>query len=99
MNARQRIVKIADRCDLRIIFASCALFDKVVIENPGEGTSGTTVQEETARRDENESEGRANYKYKRDRVAFMFYDFETRQGETCEGTKNVQIHVPIFCVA
>jgi len=61
---------------------------KVITENLGEGT---TVQEETARKDENESENRANYKYKRDRVAFVFYDFETQQDETCEGNENVQI--------
>jgi len=36
------------------------------------------VQKESAPRGENEFEGRANYKYKRDRVAFVFYDFETR---------------------
>jgi len=31
-----------------------------------------------------------------------FYDFETRQDEvteTCEGIENIQILVPIFCVA
>jgi len=44
------------------------------------------VQEEIARRSENESEDRANYtntklyKYKRD-LAFVFYDFEMRQNE------------------
>jgi len=36
---------------------------------------------------------------KRDCVAFVFYDFETRQDETLEGTENVRIHVLILCVA
>jgi len=49
--------------------------------------------------DENESEDRANYKYKRDRVTFVFYNFEMRQDKTCEETENVQIHVPILFVA
>jgi len=65
---------------------------KVVIENPGEGTNDTTVQEEIARRSENESEDRANYtntklyKYKRD-LAFVFYDFEMRQNEMWKNRK------------
>ena len=36
---------------------------------------------------------------KRDRDAFVFYDFETRQDETLEETENVRIHVPTLCVA
>jgi len=32
------------------------------------------------------------------RVAFVFYDFETRQDETLEETENVKIHVPTLCV-
>jgi len=33
------------------------------------------------------------------RVAFVFYDFETRQDGTLEGTENVKIHVSTLCVA
>jgi len=29
----------------------------------------------------------------------VFYDFETRQDETLEGTENVKIHIPTLCVA
>jgi len=36
---------------------------------------------------------------RKDRVTFVFYDFETRQDETLEGTENVKIHVPTLCVA
>ncbi|XP_072758699.1 uncharacterized protein [Anoplolepis gracilipes] len=36
---------------------------------------------------------------KKSRVAFVFYDFETRQDETFQGTSNVKIHVPTLCVA
>ncbi|XP_067203729.1 uncharacterized protein [Linepithema humile] len=33
------------------------------------------------------------------RVAFVFYDFETRQDDTLQGTASVNIHVPTLCVA
>ncbi|XP_072761952.1 uncharacterized protein [Anoplolepis gracilipes] len=36
---------------------------------------------------------------KKSRIAFVFYDFETRQDETLQGTTNVKIHVPTLCVA
>ncbi|XP_070167752.1 uncharacterized protein [Polyergus mexicanus] len=36
---------------------------------------------------------------KKERVAFVFYDFETRQDESLEGTSNVKKHVPTLCVA
>jgi len=36
---------------------------------------------------------------KKNRVAFIFYDFETRQDQTLQGTANVKIHVPTLCVA
>ncbi|XP_018359503.1 PREDICTED: rho GTPase-activating protein gacV-like [Trachymyrmex cornetzi] len=70
---------------------------EVVTENPGEGTSSATIQEDVTHASENEPE--IKDKFKRDRVAFVFYDFETRQDETYEGTENVKIHVPILCVA
>ncbi|XP_020297690.1 LOW QUALITY PROTEIN: uncharacterized protein LOC109862147 [Pseudomyrmex gracilis] len=38
-------------------------------------------------------------KGKNTRVAFVFYDFETRQDETLEGTASVKIHMPTLCVA
>ncbi|KYN10288.1 hypothetical protein ALC57_17585 [Trachymyrmex cornetzi] len=69
---------------------------KVVTENPGEGTSSATIQEDVTHASENEPKVKDK---KRDRVAFVFYDFETRQDETYEGTENVKIHVPTLCVA
>ncbi|KAL6419074.1 hypothetical protein ACFW04_011589 [Cataglyphis niger] len=36
---------------------------------------------------------------KKERVAFVFYDFETRQDETLEGTTIVKKHIPTLCVA
>ncbi|XP_072763722.1 uncharacterized protein [Anoplolepis gracilipes] len=36
---------------------------------------------------------------KKSRVTFVFYDFETRQDETLQGTTNVKIYVPTLCVA
>jgi len=70
---------------------------KTAIENPGEGTSAATMQEEEAHASENEVIGENNRE--KGRVAFVFYDFETRQDETLEGTENVKIHVPTLCVA
>ncbi|KAL6421648.1 hypothetical protein ACFW04_014566 [Cataglyphis niger] len=35
---------------------------------------------------------------KKERVAFMFYDFETRQDETLEGTTTVKKHILTLCV-
>jgi len=61
MNARQRIVKLANRSDL--IFVLCAFFD--VKSLPRIRGKVRVVQKETTRRGENESEDRANYKYKR----------------------------------
>ncbi|XP_070171144.1 uncharacterized protein, partial [Polyergus mexicanus] len=54
-------------------------------------TRGTTKSKETAAEEVNES--------KKNLVAFIFYDFETRQDETLEGTMNVKKHVPTLCVA
>ncbi|KAL6427128.1 hypothetical protein ACFW04_008631 [Cataglyphis niger] len=36
---------------------------------------------------------------KKERVAFVFYDFETRQDETLEDTTTVKKHIPTLCVA
>ncbi|KAL6421672.1 hypothetical protein ACFW04_014487 [Cataglyphis niger] len=36
---------------------------------------------------------------KKERVAFVFYDFETRQDKTLEGTTIVKKHIPTLCVA
>jgi len=69
---------------------------KTAIENPGEGTSAATMQEE-AHANENDVIGENNRE--KGRVAFVFYDFETRQDETLEGTENIKIHVPTLCVA
>jgi len=69
---------------------------KTVIENPGEGTSAAAMQEEV-RASENEVIGENNRG--KSRVAFVFYDFETCQDETLEGTENVKIHVLTLCVA
>ncbi|XP_063994390.1 uncharacterized protein LOC135171709 [Diachasmimorpha longicaudata] len=33
------------------------------------------------------------------RVAFVFYDFETRQDELLQGTTDVNVHIPNLCVA
>jgi len=35
----------------------------------------------------------------RNRIGFIFYDFETRQDESLEGCENIKIHVPTLCVA
>ncbi|XP_070156722.1 uncharacterized protein [Polyergus mexicanus] len=54
-------------------------------------TRGTTKSKEAAGEEVNES--------KKDLVAFIFYDFETRQDETLESTMNVKKHVPTLCIA
>ncbi|KAL6417359.1 hypothetical protein ACFW04_012817 [Cataglyphis niger] len=36
---------------------------------------------------------------KKERVAFVFYDFETRQDETLEGRTTVKKYIPTLCVA
>jgi len=46
-----------------------------------------------------ESEVISKNNRRKNRVALVFYDFETRHDETLEGTENVKIHVPTFCVA
>ncbi|KYN38088.1 hypothetical protein ALC56_07548 [Trachymyrmex septentrionalis] len=71
---------------------------KATVENPGEGTSTMALREENPQTNTNDAED-ADERVKKDRVAFVFYDFETRQDETLEGTENVRIHVPTLCVA
>ncbi|XP_039311141.1 uncharacterized protein LOC120359012 [Solenopsis invicta] len=68
---------------------------RVEAEDPGEGTSAAAIREE-AQRNANEGENDNEVK---GAVAFVFYDFETRQDETYEGTENVKLHVPTLCVA
>jgi len=69
---------------------------KTAIENSEEGTNTAAMQEEV-RASKNEVICENNCrKY---RVAFVFYDFETRQEETLERIEKVKIHVPILCVA
>ncbi|XP_039315430.1 involucrin-like [Solenopsis invicta] len=69
----------------------------VEAEDPGEGTSAAAIREE-AQRNANDLEGENDNEVK-GAVAFVFYDFETRQDETYEGTENVKLHVPTLCVA
>ena len=47
----------------------------------------------------NALESKHVYARKKGRVAFVFYDFETRQDATLKGTTNVKKHVPTLCVA
>ena len=71
---------------------------KTSVENPGEGTSTIASREENRQTSMNDVED-TDIRVKRDCVAFVFYDFETRQNETLEGIENVRIHVPTLCVA
>ena len=73
---------------------------KTTVENPGEGTSTMALREENPQTNTNDAEDTGE-RVKRDCVAFVFYDFETRQGQdkTLEETENVRIHVPTLCVA
>jgi len=89
--------KLADRSGHRIIFASYALSDVKSLPRIRGKVRMVRRYRKKQHTDENESEGRANYKYKRDRVAFVFYDFETRQDKAYEETENIQIHVPTLC--
>ncbi|KYN16237.1 hypothetical protein ALC57_11507, partial [Trachymyrmex cornetzi] len=108
-----RFVKSNSRHDCDVIFCkicrslqtsnnSCyiqPLGRKVAVEDSGEGTSAGTMREENQVNDENDVESANDARSKKDRVAFVFYDFETRQDETLEGTENVKIHIPTLCVA
>ncbi|KYN19310.1 hypothetical protein ALC57_08361, partial [Trachymyrmex cornetzi] len=112
-NDCERFVKSNSRHDCDVIFCkicrslqtsnhSCyiqPLRRKVTVEDPGEGTSAGTMREENQVNDENDVESANDARSKKDRVAFVFYDFETRQDETLEGTENVKIHIPTLCVA
>jgi len=69
---------------------------KIAIENSGEGTSVAAMQEEVRA---SESEVVGENSRRKDRVEFVFYDFETQQDETLERIKNVKIHIPTLCVA
>ena len=71
---------------------------RVVAEDPGEGTSAAATMREEAQRNSNGDGGESN-KGCKGAVAFVFYDFETRQDETLEGTENVRLHIPTLCVA
>ncbi|XP_036144598.1 uncharacterized protein LOC118646236 [Monomorium pharaonis] len=68
---------------------------KSVIKNPGEGTSTDERLEDTCNKNNVE---RANNRDK-GRVAFVFYDFETRQDEVLEASENTYLHVPTLCIA
>jgi len=65
------------------------------LENPGEDTS-IASREENPQTNTNDIED-TDECIKRDRVAFVFYNFETRQDETLEETEKIRIHVPILC--
>jgi len=41
---------------------------------------------------ENDTESANDARSKKDRVIFVFYNFETRRNETLEGTENVKMH-------
>ena len=66
---------------------------KATVENPGEDTSTMALREKNPQTNTNDAED-ADEHVKRDRVAFVMYDFET-----LEGTENVRIHVPTLCIA
>ncbi|XP_011684670.1 PREDICTED: uncharacterized protein LOC105448009 [Wasmannia auropunctata] len=74
---------------------------KATSENLGEGTSaGTALQAEVEERRVHDNDFVGESERENGRVAFAFYDFETRQDETLEGTESsVKVHVPILCVA
>ena len=61
-------------------------------------TVGVTAEEKESTND-NEKASELAYEGRKGRVAFVFYDFETRQDETLEGTTSVKKHVPTLCVA
>jgi len=42
---------------------------------------------------ENDTESVNDARSKKDRVIFVFYNFETRRNETLEGTENVKMHI------
>ncbi|XP_025155139.1 uncharacterized protein LOC112588681 [Harpegnathos saltator] len=65
-------------------------------KNPtrAENTSETATETE----DEN-NKNVETCKRKKGRVAFVFYDFETRQDDVVEGSENVKTHVVTLCVA
>jgi G:T-mismatch repair DNA endonuclease (very short patch repair protein) len=67
----------------------------VAAGNPGVDVA--TTREEESRGNANDVVGESDRA--KSRVAFVFYDFETRQDETLEGTENVKVHVPTLCVA
>ena len=59
-------------------------------------TGGVSVEEKENIIDNKEANA---YEGRKGRVAFVFYDFETRQDETIEGTVSVKKHIPTLCVA
>ncbi|KYQ49643.1 Putative nuclease HARBI1, partial [Trachymyrmex zeteki] len=61
---------------------------KVTVEDTGEGTSAETLREEKRVNDENDVESVNDARSKKDRVAFVFYDFETRQDERLDAQRN-----------
>ena len=68
---------------------------KVVTENPGEDTNGTTAQEDTTSRGKNESEGRANYKYKRNHCIY-FLRFQNATGRDVKKLKTYKFTFRLF---
>ncbi|XP_036147283.1 uncharacterized protein LOC118647134 [Monomorium pharaonis] len=68
---------------------------KTVLEDPGEGTS-TGKRVEVVRNKDNDELTNSRSK---GLVAFVFYDFETRQDELLQGSEDSYLHVPTLCVA
>ena len=55
--------------------------------------SAETMRKENQVNNENDVENANDVQSKKDRVAFVFYYFETQQDETIEGMKNVKMHI------
>ncbi|XP_036139539.1 uncharacterized protein LOC118644656 [Monomorium pharaonis] len=68
---------------------------KTVIKDPGEGTS-TGKRVEVVRNKDNDE---LTNSHSKGLVAFVFYDFETRQDELLQGSEDTYHHVPTLCVA
>ncbi|XP_011859145.1 PREDICTED: uncharacterized protein LOC105556661 [Vollenhovia emeryi] len=68
-------------------------------EDPGEGTSAIETHANETDETSATASAAAATDANRNRVAFVFYDFETRQDETLEGCESGKIHVPTLCVA
>jgi len=66
---------------------------------PDEIDISSTREEEARNIYDNAEKNERAYERGKGRVAFVFYDFKTRQDETVEGTGNIKKHIPTLCIA